>query len=239
MAETTSDAPKRKSGGCLGRLLAVFVLGLSGSVALALWLVFLPQELDGVDGAGARAELAPRRDLKAVVQSAIDRGYPVTLTEEELNGYLARTLAVRQAGLLSEHVSLDGVWVRLEAGRAEIILERRLLGRPFTVSCYLRIEQTEELNGRISTRIVPNGGPLVKNTPLPNRGGRFGRLVVPEGFSHLTLPAFRHLAEAFGSVTPEGWDSELQLGSMARVRIDDGRLRLDPIGPEQGVPTKF
>jgi len=239
MAETTSDAPGRKSGGCLGRLLVLFVLGVTGCMALALYLLWQPQELDDVDGAGSAAALAPRRDLKAVVQSAIDRGYPVTISEEELNGYLARTLAVRQAGLLSEHVSLDGVWVRLEAGRAEIIMERRVLGRPFTLSAYVRIERTEELNGRATTRIIPNGGPIARGWPLPDRGGRFGRLVVPEGFLHLTLPAFRHLAEVFGTFTPEGWDGDLQLGAMANVRIDDGRLTLEPLSAEQAAPPKF
>ena len=150
----------------------------------------------------------------------------------------ARTLLARQGGLLSEHVSLDGVWVRLEKDRAEIVMERRILGRPFTVSNYVQIEQIEEGVGRTTTRILPHGGPYVSGGKI-NRGGRFGRLVVPEGFLHLTMPAYRALAAVYGKVTDDGWESDLQLGEMARVKIDDGRLTLDPVGLGQTVPSKF
>jgi len=236
--KTPPPAPKRKSRGCLGMVMTLFVLGLLGALALGFYLISQPQEMGDIDGARAASALAPVRDLKSVVQNAVDRGYSVTLTEEEINGYLARTLLARQAGLLSEHVSLDGVWVRLEPGRAEIIMERRILGRPFTVSSYVRIEQTEELNGRTRTHIVPNGGPYVDGVKL-NRGGRFGRLIVPEGFLHLTKPAYKALADVYGHETPEGWESELQFGAMSRVRIEDGRLTLEPIGSEQGTPGKL
>jgi hypothetical protein len=231
-------APKRQSRGCLGRVMTFFVLGLLGSLALAFYLISQPQELDDIEGARAASALTPVRDLKAVVQNAVERGYPVTLTEEELNGYLARTLLARQAGLLSEHVSLDGVWIRLEQGRAEIVMERRILGRPFTVSSYVRVEQTEELNGRTRTQIIPNGGPYFEGGKV-NRGGRFGRLVVPEGFLHLTMPAYKALAEVYGKETSDGWESELQFGEMAQVRIEEGRLTLEPIKPEPDSPGKF
>ena len=51
--------------------------------------------------------------MKAVLKNAIDRGYPVTLTETEINQWLGRTLATKQGGLLAGQVSLDRVWVRL------------------------------------------------------------------------------------------------------------------------------
>jgi hypothetical protein len=238
MDEKTPASPKRKSRGCLGRVMTLFVLGLLGGLALSFYLISQPQEMGDIEGARAASTLVPVRDLKTVVQNAVERGYSVTLTEEEINGYLARTLLARQAGLLSEHVSLDGVWIRLESGRAEIIMERRILGRPFTVSSYVRIEQTEELNGRTRTRIIPNGGPYLEGVKV-NRGGRFGRLVVPEGFLHLTKPAYQALAEVYGRETAEGWESDLQLGAMARVRIEDGRLTLEPIGSEQESPGKL
>jgi hypothetical protein len=238
MDEKTPASPKRKSRGCLGRVMTLFVLGLLGGLALSFYLISQPQEMGDIDGARAASTLAPVRDLKTVVQNAVDRGYSVTLSEEEINGFLARTLLARQAGLLSEHVSLDGVWVRLEPGRAEIIMERRILGRPFTVSSYVQIEQTEELNGRTRTQIIPHGGPYFEGAKV-NRGGRFGRLVVPEGFLHLTKPAYKALAEVYGHETPEGWESDLQFGAMSRVRIEDGRLTLEPIGSEQNLPGKL
>lgn len=238
MDQKTPAAPKRKSRGCLGMLMTSIVLGLLGGLGLAFYLISQPQELGDIDGARSASALAPVRDLKTVVQNAIDRGYSVTLSEEEINGYLARTLLARQAGLLSEHVSLDGVWIRLEPGRAEIVMERRILGRPFTVSSYVRIEQTAELNGRTRTQIVPNGGPYFEGAKL-NRGGRFGRLIVPEGFMHLTKPAYKALAEVYGHETADGWESDFQFGAMSRVRIEDGRLTLEPIGSEQVMPGKL
>ena len=66
-------------------------------------------------------------------------------------------------------------------------------------------------------------------------GGRFGRLPVPQGFLLLVMPSFGKLAAV---LAPEG---DL-VQEMARIRIEDGRLILDPRDPSEssmGLPQSF
>lgn len=200
-----------------------------GVLVLAVCVVFIyvPQDLSDVDGYGGAPGSSTRRDLKAVLRSSVERGYELTLTEEEINGFLARTLAARQGGVLGKSVTLDGAWVRLEAGQAEIVLERRILGHSFTISSYLQIAQTQEPEG-VRTEALLHGGPYLAGT-YPNRGGRFGRLVVPQGFLRLVLPSFQKLA----SLYQEEVDS---LAPMARIRIEEGRIVFNPHAPDEMVP---
>jgi hypothetical protein len=168
------------------------------------------------------------------LKNAIDRGFPVTLQQAEINQWLARTLVTTQGGLLAEKVTFDRVWVRLEEGIAEVIMERQFLGKPFTVSMYLQIERLESPQG-VFTEIHPHGGPYHPDFPHPPKGGRFGKLVVPQGFIHLVLPAFQKLAEQF----PD--EIELGLREMSRITLEDGRIVLDPREPlgQQGMPQTF
>ena len=54
------------------------------------------------------------------------------------------------------------------------------------------------------------------------KGGRFGQLVVPQGFLLLVLPAYEQLAALYRK--------ELELGfeEMSRITLADGKLILDP-----------
>ena len=165
------------------------------------------------------------RDLRAVLQSAVDRGYEVTLTEEEVNLYLKQTLAARQGGLLEQAVRFEGVRVRLEDGRAEVIMERSVMGRPMTLSMFVRVEQTLDMKGSTQTTVLRDGGPFlpeVDRLAKLVKGGRFGQLVVPQGFLLLVLPAYEQLAALYRK--------ELELGfeEMSRITLADGKLILDP-----------
>jgi len=184
-----------------------------------------PQDLSDIHGYAPDSRPPSRHDLGQQLQNSLDRAYPVTFTEGEINGWLLSTLQTRQGGLLAEHVALDGVWVRLEDGRAEVVLERKLLGRPFTVSMYLQVEHSETDQGT-TTEVQFHGGEFHPYLPFPKCGGRFGRLPVPQGFLHLVLPAFKNLAAVF----PE----ELRLGFVEMPRVDfaDDRITFDPRGPQ-------
>ncbi len=141
---------------------------------------------------------------------------------------------LKQGGFLEEKVTLDRVWVRLEEDRAEVIMARRFLGKPFTVSMYLQVEQVEDLKGPY-LNITPSGGPYLKEFPHPPRGGRFGKLVVPMGFLLLVMPAFEKLPPLFSG------EIDLAFTKMTRIRIEKGKLILDPREPlgERGMPQTF
>jgi hypothetical protein len=137
--------------------------------------------------------------------------------------------------LLAGVVSLERVWVRLTDGQAELVMERKILGRPFTVSMFLQIEQTQSIR-KIGTEVLLHGGPYHELLPRPTRGGRFGKLVMPQGFLIMVLPAYQKLAAVF--------TEEIHLGfeEMARITIEKKLLVLNPRAPSSGpenLPQTF
>ena len=207
--------------------LLVMIL-LSAAVGLGVALVFIaqPQDLKDIGGYGLATKADTNWNMKTVLQSALDRNQPLTLTERHINQWLSRTLVTKQAGLLAGIVSLERLWVRLEDGHAEVIMERRILGQPFTVSMFLKVVQTQGPKG-VLTQVQLQGGRYLASLPQPPRGGRFGTLVVPQGFMLLVLPAYQKLIPLF--------HDEIHLGfeEMARIQITKGRLILDPREPSR------
>jgi hypothetical protein len=209
------------SGGCLRRLFSCLILIVISGLGAAVFFVAMPQDLSDIGGHGPAPSGESARDLKAVLRASLDRGHTLTLSETEINRWLNRTLKPKQGGPLADNVSMERVCVRLEDGFAEVIMERSVFGKPFTVSMFVKVEQTEGQGG-LRTVIHRHGGPYTPNLPKPMRGGRFGRLVVPQGFLVLVVPAYVKLADACRE--------EIRLGfeEMAGMRIESNRLVLDP-----------
>ncbi len=228
----------RSGGGCFSKLLFLILFGATAALGAAIYFVVQPQDLTDLGGNGTSSKIAPVRDLKLILQNAVEkasanRGYTVTFSEAEINDWLARTVVAKQGGVLGAAVTLDRVWVRLEEGRAELIMVRTIFGRPFTVSMYFQVEKMEDSLGPFLS-IQPEGGPYHKDFPRPPRGGRFGRLVVPQGFLYFVRPAYQKL----GALFPE--ESEL-FARMSKVTIEKGKLTVDPresLG-QQGMPETF
>jgi hypothetical protein len=220
-----ADPTKPRSGsGCFSKLILLILLAGAMALGSAVYFASQPQDLTDIGGYTPGANAVPVRDMKAVLKNSIDRGYPLTLTEEEINAWLGRTLSLKQDGLLSSKVSLERVWVRLTDGVAEVIMERKILGKTHTVSLFLQINQYESAEG-VRTELKLEGGPFHEDFPRPPRGGRFGKLVVPQGFLILIMPAYSKLAALFPT------EKELGLEEMARIKIEKGRLVLDPRAP--------
>ena len=230
------DPSKTKSGGgCLAKLVSLILLAGTCALAAALFFISQPQTLNDVGGYGQAPLGADPRDLKTVLNSALERGYPVAITETEINQWLGKTLIAKQGGLLASQVSLKRVWVRLCDGHAEVIMERSIFGRPFTVSMFVKIEQIQGARG-VRTEIHRHGGPYHENVSKPLRGGRFGKLVVPQGFLILVMPAYAKLAD----ISYE--EIRLALQEMARIRIEPDRLLLEsrePSGDPSLLPQTF
>lgn len=226
------NEPKKKKGGCLGKLMGLLILGVLVGLAAALYYIALPQDLSDIGGYApiATTPASPPRDMRAVLEKSLEGDYSVTLSETELNHWLARELELKQGGEFAKWVKLKRVWVRLREGVAEVIIERDVAGYPLTTSMFLQIEQTETAQG-ISTQIYLHGGGFHEMAPMPTRGGRFGQLTVPQGFLIMVMPDFQKLAEIF--------ETEIDLGfqRMTRIRIEDKRLMLDPKKPTRSGDT--
>jgi hypothetical protein len=226
MADEKNAPPPKRKGSCLGKLVALFSFAGVAALGVAVFFITQPQDLSDIKGRPSGLTAPPKtRDLRAVLQNSVDRNYPLTLTEEEVNLYIRQTLASKQGGALGSQVSLDGVSVRLEDGRAEIITERTIAGRPLTLSMYVRVEQQIDVHGKVHTMIAREGGPFfpqIERTEKFAKGGRFGQLVVPQGFLLLVMPQFEKLATIY--------ERELHLGfeEMSRIKLEKGKLVLDP-----------
>ncbi len=231
MAKDEEEKPK---GGCLGKLFGLIVFLVVVGLVAALFFVSQPQDLNDLGGnsPAATTQTSAPRDMEAVLTKSIEGDYSVVLTEKELNEWLGRELKLKQTGELAKWVGMKRVWVRLQEDVAEIIVEREIAGRPFTTSMFLKIDQVESAKG-ISTQIHLHGGGYRDSAPRPTRGGRFGRLVVPQGFLILVMPEFQKVAALF--------EKEIDLGfkRMARIKIKDGQLELDPRQPKRTIDTSF
>ena len=231
MADSKKTKAPKSGGGCFSKLLLLILLAAAVALGSAVFFVVQPQDLTDIGGYGPVPVAGPERDMKAVLKNAITRSYPLTLSEAEINQWLARTVETKQGGFLAEKVTLNHLWVRLEQGRAELIMERHFLGHPFTVSMYLQIQRMEGPKGVI-TEILRHGGPYHPDFPDPPQGGRFGKLVVPQGFLLLVMPAYEKLAALF----PE--EIQLAFSEMNRIQFEKGKLVLDPreLTGQQGMP---
>jgi hypothetical protein len=204
----------------MGRTGLLFLICLFAGVVAAGYYMSQPQNLNEIGG--YRAEDGETgRDLAVVLEKSLEKGHSLALTEKEINRWLARTLSTRQGGVASQWVTLDGVWVRLMDGYAEIVQERTVWGRSFTVSLFVSIERTEQA-GRIHKQAHLHSGPYHENIPRPVRGGRFGQVVVPQGFLIFVMPSFQKLAKEFRK--------EIKLGfeDMSSTRFEKRRLILHP-----------
>ena len=219
MADTSMP---KAAGFNLGKHIVAFLL--VGSIGFSTALVFIskPQDLKDIGGYDISLKQPPARDIKAVLKNSLSRGHPIALTDSEINQWLGRTLITKQGGLLAGMVTLDRVLVRLEDNRAEVVMVRKIMGRPFTVSMFIKIEQKDTAKGLL-TEVQLHGGPYCATIPQPPRGGRFGKLVVPQGFLLLVMPAYQRLATLFHD------EIHLAFEEMVSIKIEKGRLVLSPL----------
>jgi len=222
--EPKEETPAK--GGCLRKLFGLLVFLVIIGLGASVYFMSLPQDLSDISGTSTASTTpaSPPRDMETVLGKSIEGNYSVTLSEKEINDWLGRELMLKQGGELAEYVSMKRVWVRLMDGVAEVVMVREISGREFTTSMFLQIEQTETSKG-ITTHVHLHGGGFHELLPFPSRGGRFGQLTVPQGFLILVMPDFQKIAALF--------EQEIELGfrRMARIKIEDKRLVLDPKQP--------
>jgi len=209
-----------------GTAFKVGVVFIAASVSFMVYcgvMLFLSQDLEDIDGL---ASPDGGRDVSVVLRESQLRQVPVTLSEAEINQWLSRALRSRQGGLLEDTVSLERVAVRITEGLAEVVMVRRIGERNFTVSMYFNIEQVRH-GDNLRTELNLHGGPYVAWLPKPPRGGRFGRLVVPQGFLRLVMPSYESLAEALSEELNNGFRK------MVFIRLKDKRIEFDPRIPRR------
>ncbi len=218
-SKSEAPPPKKKSG-CLKN---VFFLSLLALVALGLlaYLSFDPQDLSDIQGYRDKPGLAPPagRNLATVLENAAKNGHGVRITEKEINEYLLRTLKFEQGGVFKGRMAAKGVWVRLEEGVAEVIIEREVMGeRRHTISMFLRPEQKEGDDGSMLTKVHRSTG-------------RWGRTRIFRGFMLLTKSSFENLAATYSD---EFEILQTMFKKKVRITITADHIELSPPESAEG-----
>jgi hypothetical protein len=219
-----ADFTTRSGNGFFHKFITLFLTITIVGLGVAAYYATQPQDLSDIKGYSTNGKVVGVKDVKTILRNSINRGFPVTLTEQEINTWLTSTLKTKQGGLLGSQVSLDHVWVRLLEGYAEVIMERKVFGFPMTVSMFIKIGKVPGKHGMI-TQVKLDGGPYLPDAPQPLRGGHFGQLVVPQGFLVLVLPAYAKLSALFTE------EKNLGAQSMSDIKIQEGKMILNPRMP--------
>lgn len=185
------------SGSTSKRLLFTIAFLFLAGMGLATYLSFQPQDLSGLAGYDPADRSETVIDLPGLIESAAKTRQPISITERQINTWLATHLKVRQEGKLADEVDLKGVWIRFdsaEGGRAELIIEREVREIIHTSSLYLRLERKKKEDGSHTTTRRLDGGRFLGAILI---GGRFGQLKVPQGFLFFTQSAYQSLGGLF------------------------------------------
>lgn len=194
---------------------AVLLLALALLIFLftAIALSFLPQDLSDLEGRNEDGTSSPAtRNLERVLENAASQGIKVTLTEEEINQWLAHKVEGTQEGVLGGSVSYRGTWVRLLDGSAQIVFEREAFNRLHTIAMNVEIEQFVEGNNQM-------------NTQIHRRGGRLGQMPVPQGYLVFVMSSYDSLMKA---LAPEVNSLKSVLQGKATVEFEEGKVTFNP-----------
>jgi hypothetical protein len=152
----------------------------------------------------------PAPMLKQRLAQAVQRQYPVTFREEEINAWLGKRLDVRQGGSLAPMVKVRGVWVDFKKNQIELIIERELHGKQVHVtSLFMGFERSRQ--GYVISR----------------HSCQIGQVRLPGGFARLVLPAFNNLLDELADEMAPYYDEKIY-----DVRVEDGKITFDPRRPE-------
>ena len=153
----------------------------------------------------------PAPMLKERLQSAIERNYPLTLREEEINAWLGKRLDVRQGGKLAPFVKIRGLWVDFKQDQIELIIERELpWGKVHVTSLFMSFEQGK------------------RGFSISRHSCHIGQVRLPGGFARLVSPAFDNLAQELEDELKPYYNMRIH-----DIRIEDGKITLDPRLPDE------
>ena len=204
----------------------LFTLAFVGGLGFAVYLSFQSQDLDDVAGRKPEEQTGTVVSIPKKIEDAAKSRQAVTITEKQVNRWLAKTLAVRQEGQFVDHVKMKGVWVRFseeEGGRAEIIIEREVKDRPHTVSMFVSMERKKKENRAYTTYIHKKSGRL---WGLLAVGGKFGQARVPQGFLFFSQSSFDSIIELFKNEL-EWIDDEIIRKGGGRITFEENQMRID------------
>lgn len=183
----------------------ILTLFLAFSIAVLIQVLRVA-DLGDVEGRDPEGSASPCRDLGSLLEESLARQEGlVSVSEAEVNSYLRKTVTGRQKGITGLFVSFEGAYVNFMENELEVLLVRKVLGRPFVVGCRCGLA---------------SGG---KGIVVRSTGSSVGKLKIRRAVVKVAMGSFRRLA---GVYQPE----LALLARMGGVSLEEGRIVLDPVG---------
>jgi len=204
-------------------LIALMVLALIGGFVYFGWQGADLSGVSGREGLSNRQTTIGYVDIERKVRNALNANVEVTITEADLNQYIAKNVKMKQGGFMKGFATVRGVYVDLKPDIMEIFIEREIaqygeagviktdVFKPFihTVSMKLKIFTVVDENG-VTTRKVEFPGGTIGKAPTP------GLMVT------IVKGSFDQLAEHFKAETALGYKK------MTSITVGDGFIKMDP-----------
>jgi len=213
-------------GSALKRIFLLIAFLIVIGLGVGVYLSFQPQDLTTLQGHAPEDRSERATDIPAMIALAAKNRQPITLSERQVNSWLAENLKVRQEGHFAKETELQGVWVRFdeaEGGRAEFIIERKINDLTHTSSMFLRFQRKKKEDDSFTTTVRKDGGSFWGSIPI---GGRFGRLKIPQGFLLFTMSAYENLGSLFQKEFQMIEKNIIREGA-GRIIFEEKRMRID------------
>ena len=219
------DMSKRKGFGTIKILALLVVLAVLVFLGGATFLGWRQADLSGISGREGIVkgqESIGYVDIKQKITNALKSNSEVTITEAEINQYIAKNLKLTQGGLLKGFTSIQGVYVDLTNDQMEVFIEREIaqysdegvvedaVFPPFNQTVSMKIKAYNGLNDDKEPSII-----------IEFPGATIGQVPAPGLLVKVVLPAFEQIRDHF----------ETELGfyeKMNKITITDGVIVLDP-----------
>ncbi len=212
---------KRRGFSKVKMSVTLLVLGILS--AMVGFVYFGWQGADLSDVSGRKGIAIGYVDIERKVRNALDANVEVTLTEAELNQYIAKNLKMKQGGFMKDFAKVKGVYVDLKPDVMEIFIKREIaqygedgtiktdVFKPFTHTVSMKLKIFTEVDEKgMTTRKVEFPGGTVGKAPTP------GRMVL------VVKASFDQIAEHFKTETELGYEK------MTSITVGDGFIKLDP-----------
>jgi len=202
-------------------VMTLLILGILA--AMGGFVYFGWQGADLSDVSGRKGIAIGYVDIERKVRNALNDNAEVTLTEAELNQYIAKNLKMKQGGFMKGFAKVKGVYVDLKPDVMEVFIKREIAqyGEDGTIKTdvFKPFTHTVSMKLKIFT-VVDEKGVTSRKVEFP--GGRIGKAPTPGLMVTVVKASFDQLAEHFKAET------ELGYKKMTSITVGDGFIKLDP-----------
>jgi len=199
---------QRKGFGMIKMIFTLLILGIvagMGGFIYYGWQGADMSQISGHKGISKGQSSIGYIDIQRKVENALKANTEVTLTETELNQYLARNIKMNQGGFMKGFSSVEGVYVDLNGEIKTDVFQ------PFTHTISMKL--------KIYT-VLGDEGVTTRKIEFP--GGRIGKAPAPGLMVTVFKNSFDQIAEHFSNEIALGYEK------MTSITVGDGVITLDP-----------